>query len=797
MLKLSDFYHLPQLNSWIDQLINDQSGLAVIAGIESSGNEQPVWTDDESVQDSPMLPSRPGDGLLPSGLSTLFGILIQAILSADPLSQAIFISKDKDLARVPRQLKRRVQLYLVDDLLTYDRQTDYAVNSHPALLVYDRITPESVLAIFRAAEKGLKVITTIDTAQRGSGVIRQLLDLNISPAHFGCLHWILTMQRLPTLCKNCRQPHTPRALHFDALLQRFPNLASIIQNEILAPSSGTGSQPDLRRGVKFYIPGSCPTCHQSGRSGDVATFDVFHLDHQSSLPEAAFDIETFLGQPSQLSLEEYVLRLAVDGKISLRDLLWLETDLLRRTYSRLIYSERALSGATATLNRKLFELEATNRVLLQRTEVLISLEDLGQALIASVSLSELGNRVCRRAGELCGADRAILYFVRSNEKPGDRVAVLAVRGWEGSDVQILVAGEQVLGKSLDKKVSQFKNIPPGIIPRPEFLPNEGPNKQIQSGLRVPLLAQDQVVGVMIVQSTQKGFFTPGETALLQTFANQAALAIQRAGLVDELRAKINQLELAQAELVKKERMEHELELARQVQQSLLPTSFPSFKGFSLAVHSESARQVGGDFYDVIRLDDDHFGIVVADVADKGMPAALYMALSRSLLLAEAHRQLSPKDALLNVNRLLLELGELNGFVSIFYGVIDRHVRRMRYVRAGHERPLLLRAGENYLLPGDGTVLGILDEESLRLSEEEITLQPGDRLVLYSDGLSDVIGSNGHFFGAERLKVLLSSLKQSSADEICDQVFNALQDFRGQEDQFDDMTLMVLEVHEDV
>ncbi len=298
---------------------------------------------------------------------------------------------------------------------------------------------------------------------------------------------------------------------------------------------------------------------------------------------------------------------------------------------------------------------------------------------------------------------------------------------------------------------------------------------------------------MIVQSTQKNAFNQGEIALLQTFANQAALAIQRAGLVEELRAKIDQLEAAQIELVKKERLERELELSRQVQQSMLPHSFPQLTGFAFAVRNDPARQVGGDFYDIFSLDEDHFGVVIADVADKGMPAALYMALTRSLLLAEARRTLSPRETLLNVNRLLLELGDLSSFVSVFYGVITRSTGRLVYVRAGHERPFLVRNSHAQLLKGSGAVLGILDEEQLNLSEESLDLISGDRLVLYTDGLTDVADTQGHFSGAARLEELLQAQAGQSAAEICAAVFQYLAAFQGQAEQFDDMTLLVLEV----
>ncbi|MBN1933772.1 MAG: PP2C family protein-serine/threonine phosphatase, partial [Anaerolineae bacterium] len=281
--------------------------------------------------------------------------------------------------------------------------------------------------------------------------------------------------------------------------------------------------------------------------------------------------------------------------------------------------------------------------------------------------------------------------------------------------------------------------------------------------------------------------------LLQTFANQAALAIQRAGLFEDLRAKIAQLEAAQVELAQKERMEHELALARQVQQSVLPRVFPVVPGYAFAAHNEPARQVGGDFYDVFRVDEHCFGLVIADVSDKGMPAALYMGLTRSLILAEARRECSPQAVLSNVNRLLLELGDSRMFVTVFYGVVDARTKRLVYVRAGHDRPLLLRGDQISSLGGQGTFLGVFEPEALRLTEEWIDLQPGDRLVLYTDGLTDVFTSEGQLFSLAHLKQLLQDCGGCALQTFCDAVFENLAAYRGSTDQFDDMTMLVMQV----
>jgi serine phosphatase RsbU (regulator of sigma subunit) len=792
MLKLRDFLHLPQLDALIDQLIQDGPGLILLAGIDSRApGTARAYPPAAPAADTPRAASL--ETIPASGLSALFSILIQEILLARPQANAIVVAQERELARVPRQLKRRVGLFPVEGELTYPHQIELARKQRPGLLVIDHLTEENAPYIFRAAASGLRVLTQYDTVLRGAAIAQEMLNLNISREQVTHLRWILTAQRMQALCPHCKESLAVSADLTGRLIRRYPHLQAILE-KIARVEPPENPRLVTRATGGFFRATGCERCRGSGYQGDLAVFDLFRNDPGAG---AAFD------QASLLSLEEYALHLAAEGQLALEDLLNLETNHLRRTYQMLTASERALTTANSALSRKLLELQASNRVLLQRTEVLMSLEDLGKALISSSSLKELAARVCRRASDLTGANRIVLYLRRilNVETPDgqpsgpaqETAEILAVHGWEVPPGGQIVPPAQVFGAENQAKVTHFLKTPPGVQPPAAKPGAENSAPTLANGLRVPLFAQEQLVGVMIVQCTQKEAFSPGETALLQTFANQAALGIQRAGLVEDLRAKITQLQAAQAGLVKKERIERELELAHQVQQAMLPHSFPVIPGFTIAAQNEPARQVGGDFYDLFRLDDDHFGIVIADVADKGMPAALYMALARSLLLAEARRERSPRQALLNVNRLLLELGELNGFVSVFYGVVDQVSRRLVYTRAGHERPLLLHAGQVEQLSGEGAVLGILESPDLHLNQEETLLQPGDCLVLFTDGLTDVANPQGAFFGLARLVELVTAQQGRSAGEICQQLFNHLAQYRGEAEQFDDMTLLVIEV----
>jgi len=742
MLKLEDFFHLPQLDTLVEQLVADGPGLIVVAGLDPRSQDLPAAS----------------DGFLPSGRSAIFRILMRHILAAHPTAQALVVAGSKEAIRVPRRLRRQVKLSLVKPPDTYaDRLAD-AVRQRPDLLVIDRLCAATAPAATEAARGGLRVLSQVDTVFRGAGVARYLLDLGVSHEQLSGLSWVVAVQRLATLCPRCKRPAPPDAAQLAELRRRAPGLEG---------EDGT-----------FFEATGCADCSHTGRHGDVAAFDIFCVDAGGPSP---------IEQRSLLPLHEYLLRLAALGYLSVDDVLRLDDDQLRRTYNLLTASESALADANRALERKLVELEAANRVLQRRTEALISLQGIGQALITSTSLDDLATRVCRHARDLCGADRAILYYLR----PDDTADVLALSGWDPALVPGALDAAAVCDAGADARAEPqpFDGPPPGIPPRHPDV--EG--AVLRAGLRVPLVAQGKQVGVMIVHTAQKSRFEPGEAALLQTFAHQAALAIQRAGLIESLRDKILQLEAAQAELVKKERMERELELAREVQQSVLPRIFPLAPGYAFAARNEPARQVGGDFYDVILLGADRFGVVIADVSDKGMPAALYMALTRSLLLAEARHERSPRAVLANVHRLLLQLGRPNMFVTVFYGVVDGPARRLTYARAGHDRPLLLRGESVQLLGGMGAFLGFPDLDDLHLSEEQIDLAPGDRLVLYTDGLTDALAPNGQAFGIDRLISSLQSRADLPPDALCAATFADLTAYQSTAGQYDDMTMLVLEV----
>jgi len=252
------------------------------------------------------------------------------------------------------------------------------------------------------------------------------------------------------------------------------------------------------------------------------------------------------------------------------------------------------------------------------------------------------------------------------------------------------------------------------------------------------------------------------------------------------------LQRAQESLLEKERLERELDLAAEMQGSLLPKSLPTFSDYVFSAHQQAARRVGGDLFNVIPLDDEHVGFTIADVSDKGFQAALFMAMTQTLFFREARRSLSPAAVVKSVHAGLMDVAPTSDvFVTAFYGVLHRPSGRITFVRAGHERPLLARPGQPVeLLPGEGRFIGMIDE--LELQERTEVLRSGDRLVLYSDGVTDATNAQGKLFGRDRLLAVVDAARALPAPQIVQKILGSVAEWCRGTPPFDDLTLLVIQ-----
>lgn len=298
-------------------------------------------------------------------------------------------------------------------------------------------------------------------------------------------------------------------------------------------------------------------------------------------------------------------------------------------------------------------------------------------------------------------------------------------------------------------------------------------------LIVPLVSQGELIGMLNLgpRLSEQGYSTD-DRKLLNNLAAQAAPAVRVAQLVKEQEAEARQ----------RERIAQELRIAQLIQQQFLPKELPQLPGWEVAAHYQPAREVGGDFYDFFDLPDGQVGIVVGDVTDKGVPAALVMATTRSLLRSDAPRLVSPAEVLAFANELLLPSIPDHMFVTCLYVVLDPRSGRLRYANAGHNLPYV-RSGDQVLeLRATGLPLGLMP--GITYEEKESTLQPGQSLLLYSDGLIEAHNEQGEMFGFPRLRELMRPPRDSH--DLIDHLMSELDRFTGpQREQEDDITLVAL------
>ncbi len=261
----------------------------------------------------------------------------------------------------------------------------------------------------------------------------------------------------------------------------------------------------------------------------------------------------------------------------------------------------------------------------------------------------------------------------------------------------------------------------------------------------------------------------------------------------ELAAAYASLEEVQAQLLVQERLQHELRLARDIQVRMLPTELPGTPMIEIGARIIPAYEVSGDFYDVFILDENTIGFVIADVCGKGMPAALYMVQTRTLIRAHAIASATPESVLLHVNAHLHELYNGDMFVTVVYGVLHRPSRSLVMARAGHDYPLLWTQSDVAWagVPATGQPLGLLEQPTLDVQMWSLT--DDDVLLLYTDGVTEAQCSDGGYFGSELLSATLAQSHNLSADAICSTIIATVADFQGSAAQHDDITLLVFKM----
>jgi serine phosphatase RsbU (regulator of sigma subunit)/HAMP domain-containing protein len=308
-------------------------------------------------------------------------------------------------------------------------------------------------------------------------------------------------------------------------------------------------------------------------------------------------------------------------------------------------------------------------------------------------------------------------------------------------------------------------------------------KNLGVSMIIPLHAKDEVIGIFSFGKKMSGEeFSESNIRFLSNLTQSAVIAIENIVLREKE---------AENEILK-----FELEFAKRVQKSLLPHTNPEIKGLDIHTLCIPAKDVGGDYYDFIELKEGGYGISIADVSGKGVPAALYMASTRGFLRSVALDDRSSHDTLSKINELLYEVCGAKTFVTMFYAVIDSESRRFTYANAGHAYPLLYKLNGNgrancSYLSNNGLPLGVAVSQNY--ASDSITLNPGELVLFYTDGIVEAMNDSRELFGFERLEELVKKYGHLSAKEFVDNTMRELRIFIGDNPLQDDLTLVAMRV----
>jgi len=302
-------------------------------------------------------------------------------------------------------------------------------------------------------------------------------------------------------------------------------------------------------------------------------------------------------------------------------------------------------------------------------------------------------------------------------------------------------------------------------------------RQTRSELAVPIVSEAGVIGCLNVESDREAAFSLEDAELMEFFASSAAVSIEKA--------------LLHRQVLEKQRIEDQLKVAREVQSGLLPGAPPGLAGYDIAAVALPTWAIGGDYYDYVPLGEGRLGLVVADVSGKGIPAALIMATFRAALRTEMRRHADLRAVAEQLNVTVLESGDTSRFVTAVCGVLDPTSGRLTYVNCGHNPPLLLRAsGGVESLQRGGPALGLFATVAFEVGT--IDLEPGDRLVLYTDGVVEPTDGEDREFGTDRLAAAVRGAAGHPAAEALRCVIEATRAFGGRDDYDDDFTLVVVQ-----
>ena len=413
------------------------------------------------------------------------------------------------------------------------------------------------------------------------------------------------------------------------------------------------------------------------------------------------------------------------------------------------------------------------------TDKLRLLLDITKKISRSLDLREVLNLVMDTLDSLIPYDAAGIYILKcakseaeKGESQGCVFQTEAVRGYDIDDLMELrlKMGEGIIGHVA---LTGEPVISPDVRHDPRYV---NAREETLSEMVAPIISNDEVVGVFDLESDQLNAYTDDDLQVLLLLASQVAIIIEKVMLHEQM--------------IEKKRLEAQLEVARHVQLELLPAKDPELDGFDICAYNYSTEEVSGDYYDWVGIYEDQIGLVIADVSGKGVPAALLMSFLRASLRAAIHIGYAPHISMSKVNYLLWESIERNQFVTAFYGVLDASNKTLAYTNAGHNPPLLMGSdGSIRFIERGGLPLGMF--KNTRYYEYYLAIEPGQILVLYTDGVTEAAAPGGEEYGRDRLAEAVRAGQNLSARELITAIQQDVLAWTAGRGSNDDMTFFII------
>jgi len=403
--------------------------------------------------------------------------------------------------------------------------------------------------------------------------------------------------------------------------------------------------------------------------------------------------------------------------------------------------------------------------LLDRYRELHLLYHLSERLAVSPLPADIAGVALEEVMNLIQADTGIILLNQPGETGYHSIAVRGI-------ARQILSNCGIIDRVLESRKAELSNSVPGTSYFADM------QDVLVSVACAPLKTEDNVLGVVILVGNADRSFTAGELKLLNAVAMHAGPAIEI--------SRLHQVALEKA------RFEHELKMARGVQESLLPARLPDIPGWRFDCRWRPAREVSGDFYDLIDEGDGQMGLVIADVTGKGMPASLFMVFARSALRASISKNRSPAEAISQANQLICLDSHEGLFATLFYARLNLDTGHLCYVNAGHPLPILLRCatGETLCLRASGLPLGV--DEGAIYDEHSMQMLPEDFLIFYTDGVTEAFDAHWNEFGEARLEQVIRENHSVDPVQVLNAVEEAVENHTGGGKAADDITLLMVQ-----